>query len=66
MAYGRKGRITYIGRIGNIDANGEQLPSHHERVVFLTGNEMWHSDTSFQEVPSKLSIVRPRGDARGR
>jgi len=66
VAYGRDGSIEYIGRIGNIDANGVQLPSKHENVVFSTGNEMWHSDSSFREVPARLSIsyayeVTPEG-----
>jgi alpha-ketoglutarate-dependent 2,4-dichlorophenoxyacetate dioxygenase len=66
VAYGRDGSVEYMGRIGNIDANGVQLPSQHENVVFSTGNEMWHSDSSFREVPARLSIsyayeVTPEG-----
>ena len=51
VAYGRDGSIEYIGHIGNIDSKGAQLPSKHKNVVFSTGNEMWHSDSSFREVP---------------
>lgn len=66
LAYGRDGSIEYVGRIGNIDAEGRQLPSKHEKVVFSTGNEMWHSDSSFREVPARFSIsyayeVTPEG-----
>jgi alpha-ketoglutarate-dependent 2,4-dichlorophenoxyacetate dioxygenase len=66
VAYGRDGKIEYVGRIGNIDANGRQMPSKHERVVFSTGNEMWHSDSSFRKVPARFSIsyayeVTPEG-----
>ncbi len=66
VAYGREGRIEYIGRIGNVDADGVRMPSSHQHVVFSTGNEMWHSDSSFREVPSKFSIsfaheVTPEG-----
>ena len=66
VAYGREGRIEYIGRIGNVDANGEQMPSTHKRVIFSTGNEMWHSDSSFRPVPARFSIsfaheVTPEG-----
>jgi alpha-ketoglutarate-dependent taurine dioxygenase len=56
VAYGRDRSIEYVGRIGNIDKNGKQLPSKHKKVVFSTGNEMWHSDSSFREVPARLSI----------
>ncbi len=50
VAYGRDGSIEYVGRIGNVDTKGEQLPSKHKRVVFSTGNEMWHSDSSFKKI----------------
>ena len=56
VAYGRDGSIEYIGHIGNIDTQGVQLPSRHKDVVFSTGNEMWHTDSSFREVPARLSI----------
>ena len=66
VAYGNSGSIEYIGRIGNVDAEGKQLPSRHKRVVFSTGNEMWHSDSSFRPVPARFSIsyayeVTPEG-----
>ena len=49
VAYGNEGRIEYVGRIGNVDAEGNQLPSRSKRVIFSTGNEMWHSDSSFKK-----------------
>ena len=56
LAYGRDRSIEYIGRIGNIDKDGAQLPAKHRKVVFSTGNEMWHTDSSFRKVPARLSI----------
>ena len=66
VAYGREGRVEYIGVIGNIDRQGKQLPAAHKDVVFSTGNQMWHSDSSFREVPAKFSLsyayeVTPEG-----
>ena len=66
VAYGRDGSIEHIGHIGNVDAKGDQLPSKHKDVVFSTGNEMWHSDSSFREIPARFSIsyayeVTPEG-----
>jgi alpha-ketoglutarate-dependent 2,4-dichlorophenoxyacetate dioxygenase len=66
VAYGRDGSIEYVGHIGNIDKDGTRLPSKHKQVVFSTGNEMWHSDSSFREVPARHSIsyayeVTPEG-----
>ena len=66
LAYGRDGSIEYVGRIGNVDADGRQLPRSHKHVVFSSGNEMWHSDSSFREVPARFSLsyayeVTPEG-----
>jgi alpha-ketoglutarate-dependent 2,4-dichlorophenoxyacetate dioxygenase len=66
VAYGRERRIRYIGCIGNIDENGQKMDANHERVVFSTGNEMWHSDSSFRPAPTRFSIsyayeVTPEG-----
>ena len=66
VAYGRDGSIEYIGHIGNVDAKDNQLPSKHKDVVFSTGNEMWHPDSSFRQVPARFSIsyayeVTPEG-----
>ena len=51
------GKITYVGTIGNIDADGKQLPSTNQRVYSQTGNEMWHSDSSFREIPCMYSLL---------
>ena len=66
VAYGNDGTIEYVATIGNVDAEGQQLPAKHKRVVFGTGNEMWHSDASFRAVPAKYSLsfayeVTPEG-----
>jgi len=66
VAYGRDGRIEYVAVIGNVDAEGRQLPSTDKKVVFGTGNEMWHSDSSFRPTPTKFSLslaheVTPEG-----
>lgn len=54
---GEEGRIEYFGTIGNVQADGTALGSSHKKTVFLTGNNMWHSDASFKEVPACLSIM---------
>jgi alpha-ketoglutarate-dependent taurine dioxygenase len=33
------------------------LGSSHKKTIFLTGNNIWHSDTSFKPVPAFLSIM---------
>lgn len=57
VAYGETGKIEYFGTIGNVQADGTALGNSHKKTVFLTGNNMWHSDSSFREVPAFLSIM---------
>lgn len=54
---GREGRIAYFGTIGNVTESGEQLGNDHKQMIFLSGNNMWHSDSSFREIPSRFSLM---------
>lgn len=51
------GQTNYFGTIGNVQADGTVLGSGHKKTIFLTGNNMWHSDASFKPVPAFLSIM---------
>lgn len=51
------GKVEYFGTIGNVQADGTALGSTHKKTIFLTGNNMWHSDASFKPVPAYLSIM---------
>ncbi|MBC8240833.1 MAG: TauD/TfdA family dioxygenase [Alphaproteobacteria bacterium] len=57
VALGQTGLINYFGTIGNVQPDGGKLGNDHKTTIFLTGNNMWHSDSSFREVPSRLSIM---------
>ena len=50
-------RIEYFGTIGNVQADGTAIGNDHKKTVFLTGNNMWHSDASFKKVPAFVSIM---------
>ncbi len=54
---GQEGRIEYFGTIGNVQPDGTVAGSAHKRTIFQTGNNMWHSDSSFRAVPSFVSIM---------
>ncbi|NKB61333.1 MAG: hypothetical protein GKR95_04050 [Gammaproteobacteria bacterium] len=56
-AYYSHGQITYMGKVGNIDDRGEKLSNNNQSVRSQTGNQMWHSDSSFREVPSLYSLL---------
>jgi len=57
VVQGQEGRIVYFGTIGNVMEDGSKLGNDHKRTVFQTGNNMWHSDSSFRTVPSKFSVM---------
>jgi alpha-ketoglutarate-dependent 2,4-dichlorophenoxyacetate dioxygenase len=54
---GQEGKIEYFGTIGNVLEDGSKLGNDHRRTVFQTGNNMWHSDSSFRPVPTYVSIL---------
>ena len=55
VSYYSRGEITYIGRVGNINPDGSKVDAR--QVKASTGNEMWHSDSSFREIPAIYSIL---------
>ena len=55
VAYYSRGEITYIGRVGNINPDGSQATVRQVRSA--TGNEMWHTDSSFREIPAMYSLL---------
>jgi alpha-ketoglutarate-dependent 2,4-dichlorophenoxyacetate dioxygenase len=55
VSYYSRGLVTYIGLVGNIDADGN--PVTGRRVNSARGNEMWHSDSSFREIPAMYSLL---------
>ena len=57
VAQGRDGIINYFGTIGNVQADGTVQGNNHQHTKFLTGNNMWHTDSSFRKVPSFVSIM---------
>ena len=54
---GQEGIIEYFGTIGNVQDDGSTLGNKHPKTRFLTGNNMWHSDSSFREVPTFVSVM---------
>ena len=51
VRFGRDGVVQYLSTIGNIEDDGSQRGNDHEMTKYFTGNNMWHSDSSFREVP---------------
>ena len=57
VAQGRDGIINYFGTIGNVQPDGIVQGNSHQQTKFLTGNNLWHTDSSFRKVPSFVSIM---------
>jgi alpha-ketoglutarate-dependent 2,4-dichlorophenoxyacetate dioxygenase len=49
-----------LNDISNLDKHGEVLPRDDRRRLFGLGNQLWHSDSSFKEVPAKYSLLSAR------
>ena len=55
VSYYSRGEVTYVGRVGNIDDDGNKVSAR--QIKASTGNEMWHSDSSFREIPAMYSLL---------
>jgi alpha-ketoglutarate-dependent 2,4-dichlorophenoxyacetate dioxygenase len=49
-----------LNDISNLDKHGELLPRDDRRRLFGLGNRLWHSDSSFKDVPAKYSLLSAR------
>ena len=54
---GQEGVIEYFITIGNVQDDGSVFGNDHPKTRFSTGNNMWHSDSSFRDVPTYVSIM---------
>ena len=44
----------------NVGKNGEVIAPEDRRMVFNTGNQMWHTDSSFKPMPAMMSLLSGR------
>jgi alpha-ketoglutarate-dependent 2,4-dichlorophenoxyacetate dioxygenase len=54
------GAGTVVTILSNLDDSGAVIPPEDRRMVFNTGNQMWHTDSSFKEVPATASLLSGR------
>ena len=57
VTFGSTGKVTYFGTVGNVQDDDSKRDSSHPKTHYQTGNQLWHSDSSFREVPSFISIL---------
>lgn len=57
VTFGKTGRVVYFGTVGNVGDDGAKQVNADSGTRYQRGNELWHSDSSFREVPSYVSIL---------
>lgn len=57
VTLGTTGQVEHFHTIGNVMEDGTKYGNAHQRTVFQTGNNLWHSDSSFRSVPTFVSIM---------
>ena len=56
----RRLESVHVNDISNLDLNNQVLARDSRRRLFNLGNQLWHSDSSFKEVPAKFSLLSAR------
>src|SRR3978361_634300 len=56
----RRIESALVNDISNLDADNQVLARDNRRRLFSLGNRLWHSDSSFKEVPAKFSLLSAR------
>ena len=49
-----------ISNLSNVDGDGRLIPAGDKRNLFNAGNQMWHTDSSFKQVPAHASLLSAR------
>jgi alpha-ketoglutarate-dependent 2,4-dichlorophenoxyacetate dioxygenase len=57
---GSLGEGTVFGRITNIGPDGEPVPPDHRQAMVGKANALWHTDSSFKEIPAVASMLSAR------
>lgn len=56
VTFGATGKIDYFATIGNVIDADKKKGNDDAHTRYQTGNNVWHSDSSFRLVPTKFSI----------
>jgi alpha-ketoglutarate-dependent 2,4-dichlorophenoxyacetate dioxygenase len=49
-----------IADLSNVDPEGRLIPLEDRRMLYHSGNQLWHSDSSFKKVPALASLLSAR------
>ncbi len=56
VIFGATGEVNYFGTIGNVIDTENKKGNSDPHTRYQSGNNLWHSDSSFRLVPAKFSI----------
>ena len=51
---------VFLSDISNVGSDGQIMSENSEAMSYNRGNQLWHSDSSFKEIPSKASLLSAR------
>lgn len=57
ITWGKTGKVEYFGTVGNVLDDGTKQDNADAGTKYQSGNNLWHSDSSFREVPTYVSIL---------
>jgi alpha-ketoglutarate-dependent 2,4-dichlorophenoxyacetate dioxygenase len=62
LNWGKARRIAspFVNDISNLDNDNRVMARDERKRLFGLGNRLWHSDSSFKEVPAKFSLLSAR------
>jgi len=62
LNWGKPRRIAsaHVNDISNLDNDNRVMARDDRKRLFGLGNRLWHSDSSFKEVPAKFSLLSAR------
>jgi alpha-ketoglutarate-dependent 2,4-dichlorophenoxyacetate dioxygenase len=46
--------------LSNVNEKGEILTPDSDKMIYLSGNMLWHSDSSYKKIPAKASLLSGR------
>jgi alpha-ketoglutarate-dependent 2,4-dichlorophenoxyacetate dioxygenase len=49
-----------IAHLANVDGQGRAIPPDDTRMIYHSGNQLWHTDSSFKRVPALASLLSGR------
>jgi alpha-ketoglutarate-dependent 2,4-dichlorophenoxyacetate dioxygenase len=67
LNWGKPRRLesALVNDISNLDVDNQVMARDNRKRLFTLGNRLWHSDSSFKEVPAKFSLLSARSIPTG-